>query len=57
MSMKLNTKLDRIEQRSRKDPKAVFQNLGHALDLDLLRVCFHSLDGKKAVGIDGITKK
>lgn len=57
LSMKLNTKLDRIEQRSRRDPKAVFQNLGHALDLDLLRVCFHSLDGKKAVGIDGITKK
>lgn len=52
----LNTKLDRIEQRSRKDPKATFNNLGHALDLDLLRTCFRSLDGNKAVGMDGITK-
>ncbi|MCB1075354.1 MAG: group II intron reverse transcriptase/maturase [Simkania sp.] len=54
---KLNTKLDRIEQRSREAPEATFNNLGHALDLDLLRACFHSLDAKKAVGMDGITKK
>jgi RNA-directed DNA polymerase len=54
---KLNTKLDRIEQRSRKDPQAIFNNLGHALDMELLRACFHSLDGKKAVGLDGITKE
>jgi len=40
---KLNTKLDRIEQRSRKYPEAVFNNLGYALDLELLRTCFHSL--------------
>ena len=53
---KLNTKLDRIEQRSRKYPQAIFNNLGHALDLDLLRTCFHSLDARKAVGVDGITK-
>ena len=53
----LNTKLDRIGQRSRKDPQATFNNLGHALDLDLLRTCFHSLDGRKAVGMDGITKE
>ncbi len=53
----LNTKLDRIEQRSRKEPKATFNNLGHALDLELLRTCFHSLDAKKAVGVDGITKE
>jgi len=35
----------------------VFQNLGHALDGDLLHACFHSLDGRRAVGVDGITKK
>lgn len=56
-SKTLNTKLDRIEQRSRKDPQAIFKNLGHALDLDLLRTCYRSLDAKKAVGIDGITKE
>jgi RNA-directed DNA polymerase len=53
----LNTKLDRIEQRSRKDPQGMFENLGHALDLDLLRTCYHSLDARKAVGVDGITKE
>lgn len=53
----LNTKLDRIEQRSRKYPQATFNNLGHAIDLDLLRACFYSLDARKAVGMDGITKK
>lgn len=56
-NIKLNTKLDRIEQRSRKYPDAIFNNLGHAIDLDLLRTCFYSLDAKKAVGVDGITKK
>lgn len=53
----LSTKLDRIEARSIKDPMAVFNNLGHAIDLDLLRTCFNSLDGNKAVGMDRITKK
>ncbi len=51
--IELNTKLARIEQRSRKDPQATFNNLGRALDMDLLRACFHSLDAKKAVGVDG----
>ncbi len=56
-NLQLNTKLDRIEQRSRKIPHATFNNLGHALDLDLLRTCFHSLDARKAVGVDGVTKE
>lgn len=53
----LPTKLDRIEARSRQDSKTVFNNLGHVIDLDLLRRCFHSLDGSKALGIDGLTKE
>ena len=56
IATKLNTKLDRIEQRSQKFPSATFNNLGHALDLELLRTCFNSLDARKAVGVDGITK-
>lgn len=52
-----NTKLDRIEQRSRRDPTATFENLGHALDLDLLRTCYHSLDARKAMDMDRITKE
>lgn len=51
------TKLDRVERRSRQDRKAVFNNLGHLIDLELLRRCYDSLDGTKAVGVDGITKE
>jgi len=53
----LQTKLDRVEQRSRRDQKTVFNNLGHILNLEMLRTCYHSLDGSKAVGIDGIRKE
>ena len=34
----------------------VFNNLGHLLNADLLKGQFQRLDGKKAVGIDGVTK-
>jgi RNA-directed DNA polymerase len=53
----LQTKLDRVEKRSRANRKAVFNNLGHLINLEMLRLCHHRLDGKKAVGIDGITKE
>jgi len=52
----LQTKLNRVEVRSRRDRKAVFNNLGHLINPAMLRECFHSLDGSKAVGIDGVTK-
>ena len=50
------TKLARVEVKSRREPELVFSNLGHIIDLDLLRECYRSLDGSKAVGIDGVTK-
>lgn len=53
----LRTKLDRVEQRSRQDKDTVFNNLGHLIELKLLRECYDKLDGKKAVGIDGVTKE
>ena len=53
----LPTKLDRVEQRSRQDRATVFNNLGHLINLEMLRECFDSLDGSRAVGIDGIKKK
>jgi group II intron reverse transcriptase/maturase len=52
----LQTKLNRVEVRSRQDWKAVFNNLGHLINLAMLRECYHSLDGTKAVGINGVTK-
>lgn len=53
----LPTKLDRVKQRVQQDPETVFNNLGHIINLDLLERCHHSLDGSKAVGIDGVTKR
>jgi group II intron reverse transcriptase/maturase len=35
----------------------VFNNIGYVVDLDLLRECYQELDGKKAIGIDGVTKE
>ena len=53
----LATKLDRVEKRSQQDKGVVFNNLGHLINLEMLGLCFRSLDGSKAVGIDGITKE
>ena len=52
----LQTKLNRVEERSRQDRKAVFNNLGYLINQVMLRECFNALDGSKAVGIDGVTK-
>lgn len=53
----LHTKLDRVEQRSRQDQGTVFNNLGYLINMEMLQECFGSLDGTKAVGIDGINKE
>jgi len=53
----LQTKLDRVEQRSRQDRKTVFNNLGHLINLEMLETCHRRLDGAKAVGVDGIRKE
>ena len=53
----LQTKLERVERRSRQDRRAVFNNLGHLLNAEMQRSCFNGLDGSKAVGIDKVTKE
>jgi len=50
------TKLKRIAWLSARDRNKVFGNLMHHFNEESLRSCFHELDGRKAVGIDGITK-
>ena len=50
------TKLERIARVSKEKPKERLNNIGHVIDFDFLLDCFKSLDGKKAVGVDGITK-
>jgi RNA-directed DNA polymerase len=51
------TKLECIGKRAKLQKDTIFNNIGHALDLDLLRECYQELDGKKAMGIDGVTKE
>ena len=50
------TKLERIGEKSAYDRQMVFNNLGHLLNADMLKGQFLRLDGKKAVGIDRVTK-
>lgn len=50
------TKLESIGKRASYQKDTVFNNIGHVVDLDLLRECYRQLDGQKAVGIDGVTK-
>lgn len=51
------TKLDRIGKRAKFRKDTVFNNIGYTIDLDFLRENYHQLDGKKAVGIDKVTKE
>ncbi|USE37175.1 reverse transcriptase domain-containing protein [Endozoicomonas sp. SCSIO W0465] len=51
------TKLERIGEKSAYDRQMVFNNLGHLLNVDMLKEQFHWLNGNKAVGIDRETKE
>jgi RNA-directed DNA polymerase len=54
----VSTDLTRIGERARKQPDLVFTSLyHHVTDPDNLRSCYGALDGDKAVGVDGVTKK
>jgi RNA-directed DNA polymerase len=51
------TKLNRIAKLSSGNPLAEFKCLMPHVNKESLTSCFHALDGKKAVGIDGVTKE
>jgi RNA-directed DNA polymerase len=51
------TKLNRIALLSKGDSRRSFESLMHHFNEESLKECFHELDGKKAVGIDGIDKE
>lgn len=53
----METKLARISQLSRENPDMVFTSIGHLINKELLKSCHEKMDGKKAVGIDGVTKE
>ena len=50
------TKLARIVKLSAGDPLKRFDSLMHLFNEESLAACFHALDGKKAVGVDGVRK-
>lgn len=53
----MSTDLTRIGQKARQAPETVFTSLyHHVTDVDHLRACYEALDGRKAVGVDGVTK-
>ncbi len=51
-----DTKLERIAWLSAHEPEKKYDQLMHHFNEGSLAACFHELDGKKAVGIDGIDK-
>jgi group II intron reverse transcriptase/maturase len=55
--MNTATKLKRIAWLSAKDTEKTFRCLMHHVNEESLRTIFNKLDGKKAIGIDGIRKE
>jgi hypothetical protein len=51
------TKLERISKLSAKDKYVVFNNIGHNIDIPMLKETYSRLNGRKAIGIDGVTKE
>jgi len=50
--------LTRIGEKARKEPKTCFTSIYHFVkDVDLLRACYQQTEGKKAPGVDGVTKQ
>ena len=52
----MGTKLARISEQSEECPNIVFTSIGHLIDVEMLTECHRDMDGRKAVGIDGVTK-
>ncbi|MBN2134292.1 MAG: group II intron reverse transcriptase/maturase [Acidobacteria bacterium] len=54
----MSTDLKRIREKACRERNIVFTSLyHHVTDIDNLRDCYEALDGKKAVGEDGVTKE
>jgi retron-type reverse transcriptase len=52
----MEPKLNRIREMSAQNPKMVFTSLYHLINEGLLRICHKEMDGKKATGVDKVTK-
>lgn len=52
-----STKLERIATLAVSNKELVFNNLGHVLDIEMLREMYRQLNGRKAIGADGVDKE
>jgi group II intron reverse transcriptase/maturase len=53
----MTTKIDGIGKRASFQTDTVFNNIFHVIDMDSLRESYQAQDGKKALGIDEVTKE
>ena len=53
----METKLERIADKSRNVKRPIFTSLYHLINEEMLKQCHKELDGNKAEGIDNINKK
>ena len=51
------TKLAGIAKVAKLRPQEKFTSLAHLINAELLTICHHEMDGRKATGIDNITKQ
>jgi len=54
--MRTTTKLQGIARISKEEPERTFINLMSLFNKEAFKECFNMLDGRKAIGVDGITK-
>ena len=50
----METKLERIADKSRNEKRPIFTSLYHLINEELLKQCHKELDGNKAEGIDKV---
>ena len=53
----METGLERIAERAKAKPKEHFTALAHLINVDSLKACHWWMDGKKATGVDKVTKE
>ena len=52
----MRTKLARISELSAENPNMVFTSVAHLISVEMLEDCHRNMDGRKAAGMDGVTK-
>ena len=52
----METKISRIAQRAKENPKEIFTSIYHLINEELLIECHKELEKNKATGQDGISK-